>query len=150
MAEEGGGDGRLSLHAPNTIGARRRSSRTPSTMVIEWTNKPVSFVGYGGIGGTAVEQLRPNAIELQMAPIRVAVHIQPPVYIAVVKEGKPLERLRLPQPGGRRHARPAGLVGRRAEGRARAAQASGRLGILRKKACPERDHKRVHARLPTR
>jgi NAD(P)H-dependent FMN reductase len=57
----------------------------------EWTNKPVSFVGYGGVGGArAVEQLRLNAIELQMAPIRTAVHIQIPVYLAVVKEGKKL------------------------------------------------------------
>jgi NAD(P)H-dependent FMN reductase len=57
----------------------------------EWTNKPVSFVGYGGVGGArAVEQLRLNAIELQMAPIRTAVHIQLPVYLAVVKEGKTL------------------------------------------------------------
>ena len=57
----------------------------------EWTNKPVSFVGYGGVGGArAVEQLRLNAIELQMAPIRTAVHIQLPVYLAIVKEGKTL------------------------------------------------------------
>jgi len=57
----------------------------------EWNNKPVSFVGYGGVGGArAVEQLRLNAIELQMAPIRTAVHIQLPVYLAVIKEGKKL------------------------------------------------------------
>jgi len=57
----------------------------------EWANKPVSFVGYGGVGGArAVEQLRLNAVELQMAPIRNAVHIQFPVYLAVVKEGKKL------------------------------------------------------------
>ncbi|MYZ49453.1 NADPH-dependent FMN reductase [Propylenella binzhouense] len=57
----------------------------------EWNNKPVSFVGYGGVGGArAVEQLRLNAIELQMAPIRTAVHIQLPVYLAVAKEGKSL------------------------------------------------------------
>jgi len=42
----------------------------------EWNNKPVAFVSYGGVGGArAVEQLRLNAIELQMAPIRTAVHI---------------------------------------------------------------------------
>ncbi len=42
----------------------------------EWNNKPVSFVSYGSVGGArAVEQLRLNAIELQMAPIRQAVHI---------------------------------------------------------------------------
>jgi NAD(P)H-dependent FMN reductase len=57
----------------------------------EWNNKPVSFVGYGGVGGArAIEQLRLNAIELQMAPIRTAVHIQFAVYLAVVKEGKKL------------------------------------------------------------
>jgi NAD(P)H-dependent FMN reductase len=57
----------------------------------EWNNKPVSFVGYGGVGGArAIEQLRLNAVELQMAPIRNAVHIQLPIYLAVVKEGKTL------------------------------------------------------------
>ena len=57
----------------------------------EWSNKPVAFVGYGGVGGArAVEQLRLNAIELQMAPIRTAVHILFPDYLAVVKDGKKL------------------------------------------------------------
>jgi len=42
----------------------------------EWNNKPVAFVGYGSVGGArAVEQLREVAIELQMAPIRNAVHM---------------------------------------------------------------------------
>lgn len=42
----------------------------------EWNNKPVGFVSYGGVGGArAVEQLRTIVIELQMAPIRNAVHI---------------------------------------------------------------------------
>ena len=56
-----------------------------------WNNKPVAFVGYGGVGAArAVEQLRLNAIELQMAPIRAAVHILFPAYLAVVKDGKKL------------------------------------------------------------
>jgi NAD(P)H-dependent FMN reductase len=60
----------------------------------EWINKPVAFVGYGGVGGArAVEHLRLNAIELQMAPIRTAVHILFPDYLAVVKEGKKLADL---------------------------------------------------------
>ncbi|OGG80712.1 hypothetical protein A3A39_00080 [Candidatus Kaiserbacteria bacterium RIFCSPLOWO2_01_FULL_54_13] len=43
----------------------------------EWNNKPVAFVAYGSVGGSrAVEQLRQVAIELQMVPIRNAVHIQ--------------------------------------------------------------------------
>ena len=60
----------------------------------EWSNKPVGFVGYGGVGGSrAVEQLRLHAIELQMAPIRSAVHILFPDYLAVVKDGKKLSEL---------------------------------------------------------
>jgi NAD(P)H-dependent FMN reductase len=50
----------------------------------EWANKPAAFVGYGGVGGTrAVEQLRLNAIELQMAPIRTGVHVLLPDFLAV-------------------------------------------------------------------
>jgi NAD(P)H-dependent FMN reductase len=57
----------------------------------QWANKPVSFVGYGGVGGArAVEQLRLTAIELQMAPIRTAVHVVLPAFLAVLKEGKKL------------------------------------------------------------
>lgn len=42
----------------------------------EWNNKPVGFVSYGNAGGArAIEQLRLVAVELQMAPIREAVHI---------------------------------------------------------------------------
>ena len=42
----------------------------------EWNNKVVGFVSYGSVGGArAVEQLRLNAVELQMAPVRTAVHI---------------------------------------------------------------------------
>jgi len=60
----------------------------------EWGNKPVAFVGYGGVGGArAVEQLRLHAIELQMAPIRSAIHILFPDYLAVIKDGKPLSEL---------------------------------------------------------
>src|SRR3990167_6446898 len=51
----------------------------------EWNNKPVAFVSYGSVGGArAVEQLRLNAIELQMAPIRAAVHIPGEQYFPVV------------------------------------------------------------------
>jgi NAD(P)H-dependent FMN reductase len=57
----------------------------------EWNGKAVGFVGYGGVGGArAVEQLRLNAIELQMAPIRVGVHIQVGPYLEVLKGEKKL------------------------------------------------------------
>jgi NAD(P)H-dependent FMN reductase len=60
----------------------------------EWNRKPVAFVGYGGVGGArAVEQLRLNAIELQMAPIRVGVHILWPDYMAVKSGDKKLSDL---------------------------------------------------------
>jgi NAD(P)H-dependent FMN reductase len=42
----------------------------------EWNRKAVAFVGYGGVGGArAVEQLREIAVEIQLAPIRSAVHV---------------------------------------------------------------------------
>jgi len=51
----------------------------------EWNNKPVAFVSYGSVGGArAVEQLRLNAVELQMAPIRSAVHIPGERYFPVL------------------------------------------------------------------
>lgn len=41
----------------------------------DWNNKPIAFVSYGNAGGArAIEQLRLVAIELQMAPIREAIH----------------------------------------------------------------------------
>ncbi len=42
----------------------------------EWHKKPVGFVGYGTTGGSrSVDSLRTSAIELQMVPVRQAVHI---------------------------------------------------------------------------
>src|SRR5262245_54132049 len=58
----------------------------------EWNNKPIAFVSYGGVGGArAVEQMRLVAIELEMAPIRFAVHIPPEVYRAVMNEQVPVD-----------------------------------------------------------
>jgi NAD(P)H-dependent FMN reductase len=43
----------------------------------EWARKPAACLGYGSVGGArAVEQLRTNLIELQVAPTRNGVHIQ--------------------------------------------------------------------------
>jgi len=56
----------------------------------EWVRKPVGFVSYGSMGGArAVEQLRQVAIEMQMWPIRSAIHIPPDVYRAVMSEPVP-------------------------------------------------------------
>jgi NAD(P)H-dependent FMN reductase len=57
----------------------------------EWNRKPISFVGYGGVGGArAIEQLRLNAVELQMVPARNAVHIVWADY-AQAQQGKKLD-----------------------------------------------------------
>ncbi|MEK9173518.1 MAG: NAD(P)H-dependent oxidoreductase [Patescibacteria group bacterium] len=56
----------------------------------EWNNKPVAFVSYGGgaAGARATEQLREVAVELQMAPIREAIHI-PMIWEALDENGEP-------------------------------------------------------------
>ena len=57
----------------------------------EYNRKPIAFVGYGSVGGArAVEQLRLIAIELQMAPIRNAVHIGGADFYAALKSEKEL------------------------------------------------------------
>jgi NAD(P)H-dependent FMN reductase len=54
----------------------------------EWHDKAVAFVSYGSVaGGRVVEQLREVAVELQMAPIRNAVHIPWDVYMKVAGLG---------------------------------------------------------------
>jgi NAD(P)H-dependent FMN reductase len=43
---------------------------------VEWNRKPAAYVGYGSVGGArAVEHLRTISVELQMVPVRAAVHI---------------------------------------------------------------------------
>jgi NAD(P)H-dependent FMN reductase len=55
---------------------------------VEWRRKPISFVGWGNVGGArAIEQLRQVAIEFEMAPLRHAVHILPTVMAAVRDAG---------------------------------------------------------------
>lgn len=49
---------------------------------VEWRHKPVSFVGWGNVGGArAIEQLRLVTVELEMAPLRHAVSILPDVLV---------------------------------------------------------------------
>jgi NAD(P)H-dependent FMN reductase len=48
----------------------------------ELNRKPVTFVGYGNVGGArAIEQLRQVAVEFEMAPLRWAVHILPELMV---------------------------------------------------------------------
>jgi NAD(P)H-dependent FMN reductase len=43
---------------------------------VEWVKKPMAAIGYGGVGAArAIEHLRGVGVELQMVPVRNAVHI---------------------------------------------------------------------------
>ena len=58
----------------------------------EFARKPIGFVGYGGVGAArAVEQLRLVATELQMAPVRNAVHMGMVEFLGVWQQGKSFE-----------------------------------------------------------
>ena len=60
----------------------------------EWNKKPAGFVGYGSVGGSrAVEHLRLAAVELQMAPVKSAVHIAWGDFLAVRQGEKKLEEI---------------------------------------------------------
>lgn len=55
----------------------------------EFNRKPATFVGYGNAGGArAIEQLRLMLIELQVAPLRNAVHISREQFVGMLLEGK--------------------------------------------------------------
>ncbi|HEY1551630.1 MAG TPA: NAD(P)H-dependent oxidoreductase [Kofleriaceae bacterium] len=57
----------------------------------EWNRKPAGYISYGNAGGArGVEQLRLNLIELQVAPVRAAVHIGRPEFIELLMHGKTL------------------------------------------------------------
>ena len=60
----------------------------------EWNRKAAACVGYGGVGAArAIEQLRLNCVELQMAPTRSGVHIQGADFLAVWQQGKDIKEL---------------------------------------------------------
>jgi NAD(P)H-dependent FMN reductase len=61
----------------------------------EWNQKPIGFVGYGAIGGgRAIEHMRAIAIELQMAPIRQAVHLPIDLYMSMMRDEAPVDPAR--------------------------------------------------------
>ena len=62
---------------------------------VEWNRKAVAFVGYGGVGAArAIEHLRGICVELQMAPVRTAVHIGGGDFMAIWQQGKDLAELK--------------------------------------------------------
>jgi NAD(P)H-dependent FMN reductase len=55
----------------------------------EFNRKPATFVGYGNAGGArAIEQLRLMLVELQVAPLRGAVHLSREQFIGILFDGK--------------------------------------------------------------
>jgi NAD(P)H-dependent FMN reductase len=59
---------------------------------VEWQHKPVTFVGWGNVGGArAIEQLRLVMVELEMAPLRHAVHILPDVLVPALRAPEPFD-----------------------------------------------------------
>ena len=62
----------------------------------EWNHKPMGAVAYGGVGGArALEHLRGIAVELQMVPVRNAVHIGAGEFMKVSSLGqnKPMSEI---------------------------------------------------------
>ncbi|GAB4383193.1 NADPH-dependent FMN reductase [Albidovulum sp.] len=62
----------------------------------EWMRKPMGFIGYGGTGAArAIEHLRGIAVELQMVPLRNAVHIGGGEFMKVHPRGEngPMEAI---------------------------------------------------------
>jgi NAD(P)H-dependent FMN reductase len=58
----------------------------------EFARKPIGFVGYGAVGAArAIEQLRLTAIELQMVPVRPAVHLGMVEFLGISQQGRGFE-----------------------------------------------------------
>jgi NAD(P)H-dependent FMN reductase len=77
------GDGYIVLTAEYNHGYPAVLKNAMDWTFVEWQHKPISFVGWGNVGGArAIEQLRQVAVEFEMAPLRHAVHILPDTMIA--------------------------------------------------------------------
>lgn len=85
-------DGFLATAAEYNHGPTAVLKNAIDSAAYEWHNKPIGFIGYGGVGGArAVEQLRLHAVEMAMAPIRAAVHINMEPFLGVARDGKSLD-----------------------------------------------------------
>lgn len=85
-------DGYVILSAEYNHGYPAVLKNAMDVTFVEWRRKPVSFVGWGNVGGArAIEQLRMVAVEFEMAPLRHAVHILPDVMIAARQASDPLD-----------------------------------------------------------
>ncbi len=71
------GDGYIFVTAEYNRGVPSALKNAIDYIYAEWNKKPMAVVSYGNAaGGTrAAEQLRTAAVEMQMAPIRIGIHI---------------------------------------------------------------------------
>jgi NAD(P)H-dependent FMN reductase len=77
-----GADGYIVLTSEYNHGYPASLKNALDHVSVELHRKPVTFVGYGGVGAArAIEQLRLVFIEFEMAPLRHAVHILPNVML---------------------------------------------------------------------
>jgi NAD(P)H-dependent FMN reductase len=75
-----GADGFLVLTGEYNHGYPAVLKNALDWLFVEWRRKPIAFVGWGNAGGArAIEQLREVSIELDLAPVRPAVHVLPDV-----------------------------------------------------------------------
>jgi len=80
-----GADGYIVLTSEYNHGYPASLKNALDYVFIELNRKPVSFVGYGGVGAArAIEQLRLVCVEFEMAPLRHAVHILPDVMFPAI------------------------------------------------------------------
>lgn len=76
-------------HAPTAV-----LKNAFDSALVEWSRKPVAFVGYGGVGGArAIAHLRDIASALGMAPISAGVNIQFVDYMTVAQGKETLANL---------------------------------------------------------
>lgn len=82
-------DGFVFVHGEYNHGIPASLKNALDYLYAEWNRKPAAFVSYGNAGGArGVEQLRLNLVELQVAPLRSAIHLVRAEFIDVLLHGK--------------------------------------------------------------
>jgi NAD(P)H-dependent FMN reductase len=79
-------DGYLIITAEYNHGHPASLKNAMDHLFPEFNRKPVAYLGYGSVGGArAIEQLRLVAVELELAPLRHAVHILPELMVPAMR-----------------------------------------------------------------
>jgi NAD(P)H-dependent FMN reductase len=84
-----GADGFLAIVNEYNHGYSAALKNTLDHFFVELKHKPISFFGYGNVGGSrAIEQLRLVIAELDMASVRPTVHLFGPQMMAIRQGGQ--------------------------------------------------------------